>query len=225
MLATSASVIVDSITMLYVLHSVRDSCLMHIFSPSTTDDILFGHLSAVDLIAYSRTCKSVREAAASFYKRAFRIEITLRQYFTPDEIVRFRELQAITGDILCLYYIVIGLITQSGMIISGSTALEFFDRTKYANSDLDLYVDHHYREPIILWLQSIGYSFLSRPSIGPQSLDTVLEEVPRPETPSRYPGAAMLVLDFIRSNPQARIQLITSSASPLELVLSFHSSE
>lgn len=91
--------------MLYVLHSVCDSLLTQIFSPSTTDDILFGHLSAVDLIAYSRTCKSVQEAAASFYRRAFRIEITLRRYFTPDEIVRFRELQATTGYILPLYYI------------------------------------------------------------------------------------------------------------------------
>jgi hypothetical protein len=39
-----------------------------------------GHLSAADLIAYSRTCRtvqegrSVQEAAASFYKRAFRLE-------------------------------------------------------------------------------------------------------------------------------------------------------
>jgi len=110
------------------------------------------------------------------------------------------------------------------MIISGSTAVEFFDRTQYANSDLDLYVDHHFREPIILWLKSIGYAFLPRPGIGPQSLATVLEDEPRPTYPSRYPSA-MLVLDFIRSNPQPRIQLITSSASPLELVLGFHSSE
>jgi hypothetical protein len=110
------------------------------------------------------------------------------------------------------------------MIISGSIALEFFDRTKYADADLDLYVDHHYRQPIILWLKSIGYTFMPRPSIGPQSLDTVLNEIPRPTSPAVYPGA-MLVLDFVRPNSRSRIQLITSSASPLELVLSFHSSE
>jgi len=110
------------------------------------------------------------------------------------------------------------------MIVSGSTALEFFDRTKYADADLDLYVDHHYRQPIILWLKSIGYTFMPHPSIGPQSLDTVLNEIPRPTSPAMYPGA-MLVLDFLRPNSRSRIQLITSSASPLELVLSFHSSE
>jgi len=104
-LATRGSTTVTSIAMLYVLHSVRDNCLTHIFSPSTTDNILFGHLSAVDLIAYSRTCKSVREVVASFYRRAFRIEITLHRYFTLEEIVRFHELQATTGYILPLYYI------------------------------------------------------------------------------------------------------------------------
>lgn len=110
------------------------------------------------------------------------------------------------------------------MIISGSTALGFFDRTEYANSDLDLYVDHHFREPIILWLNGIGYTFMPHVSTTPQSLDTELEDEPIPSTAARYPGA-MLVLDFIRSNPQRRIQLITSSASPLQLVLTFHSSE
>lgn len=110
------------------------------------------------------------------------------------------------------------------MIISGSIALEFFDRIKYADADLDLYVDHHYRQPIILWLKSIGYTFMPRPSIGPQKLDTVLNEIPRPTSPAVYPGA-MLILDFVRPNSQSRIQLITLSASPLELVLSFHSSE
>lgn len=110
------------------------------------------------------------------------------------------------------------------MIISGSTALEFFDRTEYANADLDLYVDHHFREPIILWLQSIGYTFMPRPSIGLQNLDAVLEDEAMPTFSVRYPNA-MLVLDFIRWNPRPIIQLITSSASPLELVLNFHSSE
>lgn len=34
----------------------------------------------------------------SFYRRAFRIENTLRKYFTPNELVRFQQLQGITGE-------------------------------------------------------------------------------------------------------------------------------
>ena len=44
-LATKASTTVSSIGMLYVLHSVHDSLLTQNFSPGTTDDIHFGHLS------------------------------------------------------------------------------------------------------------------------------------------------------------------------------------
>jgi hypothetical protein len=117
------------------------------------------------------------------------------------------------------------------MIISGSTALEFFDRTEYINSDLDLYVDHRYREPIALWLQSIGYTFMPRPSIGPQSIETALNDDSHEHNNTgtlvyEYP-CAIMVLDFIKStlNPRPIIQLITSTASPLELVLRFHSSK
>jgi len=49
------------------------------------------------------------------------------------------------------------------MIISGSAALQFFQRVLYPESDLDLYVDHRYRQPIALWLASIGYRYVPAP--------------------------------------------------------------
>ena len=58
----------------------------------------------------------------------------------------------------------------------------------------------------------------------PQNIDTLLKEVPRPTSFARYPNV-ILVLDFIKSNPQRKIQLVTSNMSPLALVLMFHSSE
>ena len=67
------------------------------------DDLIFGYLSPANLIAYSKTCRYIREAVASFYRRAFRIEYTLRKYFTAEEVVRFRELQEITGDVYSLH--------------------------------------------------------------------------------------------------------------------------
>lgn len=176
--------------------------------PTTTDDLLFGYLAPADLIAYSKTCKTVREAVASFYRRAFRIEHILRRYFASHEILQFRELQATTAT-----------------IISGSSALQFFDRTEYADSDLDLYVEHRFRIPVVLWLKNIGYTFVPRSSLGPQNIEIVLDENFGTTSPvtSEYTDA-MFVLDFMRPNHHHKIQLITSSASPLELVLHFHSS-
>ena len=124
------------------------------------------------------------------------------------------------------------LTAPKGMIISGSTVLEFFDRCEYVNSDLDLYVDHTFRVPIAIWLQSVGYRFMPRVSIGPQSIETALNDHPDehsntgPFAYKEYP-CAVVVLNFIKSHliPRPRIQLITTSASPLELVLRFHSSK
>jgi len=73
---------------------------------------------------------------------------------------------------------------------------------------------------------------MPRMSIGPQSIDSVLNEEPEehsntgPFAYKEYP-CAVVVLNFIKShlNPRPRIQLITTSASPLELVLRFHSSK
>jgi hypothetical protein len=116
------------------------------------------------------------------------------------------------------------------MIISGSTALEFFDRTEYDNSYLDLYVDHRYRRPIALWLLNIGYRFMPRLSIGPQNIESALNDHPDEHSNTRplvYPRTIQ-VLNFIKSNHRPRrprIQMITSSESPLELVLGFHSSK
>jgi len=105
------------------------------------------------------------------------------------------------------------------MIISGSAALEFFDRTEYSDSNLDLYVDHRFRRPIAVWLQSIGYKLLPQ---GTETLTMALEVEP---TPDRSYSKGILGLEFIKSNGRPRVQLITTIASPLEMVLRFHSSE
>ena len=103
-------------------------------------------------------------------------------------------------------------------------ALEFFDRTEYDNSNLDLYVDHRFRGPIAFWLQSIGYKFIPRHAIGPQTLEMALEHTPATIHDGSY-LKGIFTLDFLRGNHHSRVQLITTSASPLEKVLRFHSSE
>ncbi len=50
-----------------------------------------------------------------------------------------------------------------GMLISGSTALQFLDRTTFLESDLDIYVEHQLRRKIALWLVAIGYKYQPTP--------------------------------------------------------------
>lgn len=126
------------------------------------------------------------------------------------------------------------------MFISGSTALQFFDRSFYPDSDLDIYVEHRYCKPIARWLEIIGYSFQPRKTYQSEMLGIALEETLSTEpdfdmnnlpqgffesTSMGYFGRGVAnVYNFHKINPDRKIQLITSYYSPLEIVLNFHSS-
>lgn len=146
----------------------------------------------------------------------------MSRFFTDTEINYFRYWQS-----------------QTGMFISGSTALQFFDRTFYADSDLDIYVEHRYCKPIALWLKSIGYSFQPRKTYQSKTLDIALDESLSDSintnnlsqgifesTSMGYFGRGVSnVYNFHKVNPDRKIQLITSYYAPLEIVLNFHSSK
>ncbi|KDR77818.1 hypothetical protein GALMADRAFT_65576 [Galerina marginata CBS 339.88] len=188
--------------------------------PSTTDDSIFDGLSAGDLYRYSWTCRDAHDAVSSYFRRNknFDLHKVLERYFSLEDVfIAFRELQAATG-----------------MFISGSTALQFLDRTEYPESDLDLYVQHRYRRPIAWWLKEIGYNVIPHPNhqnLG-LSLNQVLDLVPdfrtlqdhdtHPAPTKGYFGAAT-VYNFEKVDPYRKIQLITCYRYPLEMVLNFHS--
>lgn len=165
------------------------------------------------------------------YRTDFRCEICVNtfvvsnwqrfvgQYFTFDEIIRFREFQAITGT-----------------IISGSTAVQFFERDVYTPSDLDLYVEHQAARPMTQWLESIGYSFVPQQDGEFQTLQMGLEKSADFKTADPLGISALTdglekgyfdavaVLDFKKLS-RPNIQVITSRGPPLQMVLNFHSSE
>jgi hypothetical protein len=158
-------------------------------------------------------------------RRTFFLERILERFFTPPEIYYFRVLQS-----------------QTQMFISGSTALQFFDRSLYPDSDLDIYVEHRSRQTIVAWLRGIGYEFKPR-QIRNSNVTFSLEEemgvtvepyctggspsAPffEPEITGYFGRGVTNVYNFFKYNPERKIQLITSNQSPLEVVLNFHSSK
>ena len=132
------------------------------------------------------------------------------RYFTVQEIFHFRELQATTGA-----------------IISGSTALQFFDRTVYADSDLDIYVQHDRARDLALWLDSIGYTFVPLENDNFKTLQMSLDKSPDFDpTDITFDNEycdGVIILNFIKED-QPSIQVITSRGPPLGMVLQFHSS-
>ena len=188
------------------------------------EEIVLGFLSPKELISYGQTSRAHKRAVNDYIQRSFRVNRVLDRYFTPTEIGYFRYLQS-----------------RSQMFISGSTALQFFTRMTYPDSDLDIYVEHRYRETIALWLVSIGYEFRPRKGLPPklENAKVLLEMKKKWEpdytsvSPSHpffesistgYFGRGVAnVYNFVRG--ARKIQLITSNHSPLEIVLNFHSSE
>ena len=192
--------------------------------PSTTDDLVLARLSEADLFRYARTCRSAYRVVQSYIKRAYQLHKVLEKYFSPEQTLEFRALQA-----------------QTGMLISGSTALQFLDRTTFPESDLDVYVEHQLRCKIALWLVTIGYKYKPTPKYPrperelfaerdlPQFLSTPLERYPTAFNPSadQLSGSnygPFRTYNFVKSHPERKIQLVTTQGAPLRAVLAFHSS-
>ncbi|TFY80353.1 hypothetical protein EWM64_g3656 [Hericium alpestre] len=106
-------------------------------------DRIFSCCSPGTLIRLSWTCRAAYAALHSYYRRGFNINRHLARYF-PDPRA-FRCLQARTGT-----------------LVSGSNALQFFDRTHYPNSDLDLYVSMTDAVVVADWLVAAGYVYQAR---------------------------------------------------------------
>lgn len=124
---------------------------------------------------------------------------------------------------------------MTGTLISGSSALQFFERTVYADSSgLDLFIEHASARPIALWLQSIGYIFCPSADADYQTLEMGLD---KQVAKNASDGNTMfepffnkghfepiVCLKFHRAT-YPNVQVITSNGPPLEMVLNFHSSE
>lgn len=179
--------------------------------------MLFRDLAPLDLYNYSKANKEAYQSITSFRRRAYTLNKYLLPYFTEQQIAQFRDLQK-----------------ELGILISGSTAIHFFERDagEYLDSDLDLYVNHSQCSKVGAFLLKAGYHFRPR---GTQ-LETFEANVAHVDwlthfifnffTPtSTYANPAIAgVFDFYNAADK-KIQLITSKYSPVDVILHFHSSE
>ncbi len=165
---------------------------------------------------------------SNFNKRAYRIELFLRPFFTFTQYITFQVIQTFTG-----------------LLISGLSALQFMDRTVYEGSDLDLYV--HYRSirhvgsarfvirmsdvhlQVHEWLISIGYQFMlpstyvSFDSVFQQTV--VLGGIPLDSGPRIYTGTGILGVFKYLNGHGKKIDVIATLFTPLHAILGFHSSK
>ncbi|EIW56989.1 uncharacterized protein TRAVEDRAFT_81046, partial [Trametes versicolor FP-101664 SS1] len=162
-------------------------------------------LSPQDFLRLYRTCRLARDVVATFIKVAFDVNATLKR-FVPDPLA-FRSLQARTGT-----------------LISGSIALQFFDRAVYPESDLDLYVHSQHRREVGMWLLSMGYTFFPSRRQDPRFKTTVLNAEQSRGLHYVMPGVSA-IYTFRRQvgEQHLKVQIIVARRAPMEVVLGFHS--
>jgi hypothetical protein len=187
-------------------------------------DALFYFLSPQAMFRFALVCRAAHAALTGYYCRAFNIDNHLHRFFADP--IAFRQLQARTGT-----------------LISGSSALQFLDRTFYPDSDLDLYTfpDQTHRVCSLL-IEGEGYSLL--PSSRNSGLSLGLADVDVPPWRAAFPRIDLVwsdmhtteyrsasigaVLSFEKEQvdgPPLRVQVISARNCPLQCILSFHSSE
>ena len=173
-------------------------------------DLIFDASSATSLVRLLSTCHALNIAVRDYLKGAFNILTYLFPYF-PNPL-SFRLLQRSTGT-----------------IISGSTALQFFDRSYYPESGLDLYVPLCWRRQVGDYLLEQGYTFVPN---SWQDVDfglAVMDErfLTNKAVYGSFMGIAVVYI-FVKDVPgrgKLKVNAVVAVRSPMEVILRCHSSK
>ncbi|KAJ3916317.1 hypothetical protein F5877DRAFT_46870, partial [Lentinula edodes] len=180
-------------------------------------DNIRDNLTPVGLDSLSRISRGFRKATRVYKDRVFSVKTAYRGVFEDNtEIGEFQDLQG-----------------RCGLLVSGSTALGFFNHCSYAG-DLDTYCQFEASFMAGEWFISHGFTFV--PTFGQANdynVDIGRVRKLRRDTPQ---AVALQVDSDIREyklnniavvwnfkRRSLRVQLIATIGAPLETILSFHS--
>ena len=96
------------------------------------------------LLSWMATCKTLQATTKKYMAEAFNMNTIYSKFFNTDEdILSFRR-----------------EIAKAGALVSGSQVVQYFSRSHYAGSDLDVYVHYHESEYIAMCLLELGYKYV-----------------------------------------------------------------
>ena len=170
--------------------------------------LLFDYCSAKSLVSLRRTCTAVKTQVDAYIAQKFNVDRILTRYFANPKAFRF--LQGWTGT-----------------LISGSSALQFFDRSFYPLSELDLYVSKGWGPEVGHFLLQEGYSFVPGQHQHP-TFDSALTE-PRVQSNAALYGnfkgiSAVFTFEKTGRGGIRKVQVMLAARTPIEVILRFHSS-
>ena len=161
-------------------------------------------LSPITIVKLATISLEAKNLVNDYLAYTFDVNHLLRRFFTDP--ISFRAMQA-----------------RTGAIISGSFAVQFFDRVFFPNSDLDLYTPYDTALEVSNWLETNGYFFTGM--TYPKSSHRSLGSTNTTDSKSYQHSKIKCVLTFIRKyTPQEKVQIIVAIHSPISLILSFYAS-
>ncbi|TFK63286.1 hypothetical protein BDN72DRAFT_776064, partial [Pluteus cervinus] len=163
-----------------------------------TLDLIYDGLGARDLVRMFSVDRQFHAVAAEYMKRHWKVDRILKPFFFEEERLRFRHLQE-----------------EIGVVISGSAALQFFDRVKFENSDLDLYVHMACASRLEEWLEDIGFS----KKVVVAWTGNEIEDVGRNPSMMYLDRSIAKITNFVRL--EAVIQVIAVRDTVIETILNF----
>lgn len=180
-------------------------------SPASCDDLLFSCLSEADLASFSRTCLQVYLSVQSYRARAFQLWRSLSRFMPQCDVDGFRE-----------------MLHETGALVSGSVALQFFSRECIPDCDLDLYTEREYAPRVFSYVCDLGYRFRPRASQMPdakRSLCRVLDVLEGRDLDAFRQRSVLDVFDFERvGHESVVIQVVVAADCSVDAMLGSHSS-
>lgn len=168
--------------------------------------IVTSYWSITDILAVASTCKSI----CTTLKNCWDVDALLNRWF--ENAQAFRQ-----------------MLGQCGAIVSGSTALQYFDRTSYSRSDVDIIIPLAGTYRMGIWLLANDFTFQPRDrdyNDFTTSLLRVINANPR----GRNNRPLLKVFDFyappFKTQRYLRhVQLIVIYGDPFSHILQYHSSK
>ncbi|KAG2023156.1 hypothetical protein CC2G_000842 [Coprinopsis cinerea AmutBmut pab1-1] len=176
---------------------------------------IFACLSPPDIYRVRLSSRMLRDAVDHFHNLAYNINRHLSHFFKDPKA--FRQLQA-----------------KEHFLISGSNALQFMDRSFYPKSDMDIFAYPESVKELGLYLvKSEGYQFEPREKQAKKFEDVDIKQRDLTASALRrwgsqhawlYTSGMNELFRFKRPSDDVEVQIISTSKSPLDCILHFHSS-
>lgn len=156
------------------------------------------------VVCVGKTCRAARASVLAYIAQAYQVERILSRFF--NDPLEFRRLQARTFT-----------------LISGSSALQFFDRSFYPSSDLDLWVHQQHRNEVGNWLMNQGYVFIPDEGQACTFDMAVLEqEVEDEDGDIKVYTVFTFTKPNMKGEEDLKVEIVSATRTPMESILHFH---